>query len=159
MGETGGSDCCSVEVTMMLCLRIFHYCCLLYSYCYYRAFNNPNPPERAVLDAISSLTTQIKLSLKLGTVRRCSFSVCFRRDVFNYLFKDSGSCVSRKRGKFYNRNDFVNKYFSDSSFVFYNDCNEGVRVVFPVYLYSYVKCIKLDSNCETVSVILVKERC
>ncbi len=118
--------------------------------------------ERVVLDAISSLTTQIKLSLKLGTVRRCSFSVCFRRDVFNYLFKDSGSCVSRKRGKFYNRNDFVNKYFSDSSFTFYNDCNEGVRVVFPVYLYSYVKCIKLDNNCdfcETVSVILVKERC
>ncbi len=35
-----------------------------------------------------------------------------------------------------------------------------IMIVFPVYLYSYVKRIKLDSNCfdfcETVSVILVK---
>ena len=46
---------------------------------------------------------------------------------------------------------------------YFNDCNEGVRVVFPVYLYSYVKFIKFSSNCfdfnETVCVTLVKERC
>ena len=79
------------------------------------------------------------------------------------MFKDSGRSIYRKRGKFYNRNDFLDKYFCDSSFVYCNDCNEGVRVVFPVYLYSYVKFIKFSSNsfdfCETVCVTLVKERC
>ena len=38
-------------------------------------------------------------SLKIGTVRGCSFRVPVRRDVFNYLFCDRGRCVSRKRGK------------------------------------------------------------
>ena len=40
------------------------------------------------------------------------FSVCFRQDVFNCLFKNKGKCVSRKHGKMYDRHDFNLDYFS-----------------------------------------------
>ena len=109
----------------------------------------------------SNLSTQIKLSLKLGSVRKCVFFVCFHRDVFNYLFKGKGKCVSRKCGKMYDRSDFNLDYF-----VYYNKFNEGCCVDFPIFLYSYVKFVRLSCNssvcndfCETLSVTLVKKHC
>ena len=63
----------------------------------------------------------------------------------------------------YNRCDFNNNYFNDNDFVYHNDNNESVRVVFPVYMYSYVKFVKLCTNrydfCETVCLNLLKEHC
>ena len=132
----------------------------------FRTFLLPCPTRREVLDNISNLTTQIKLSLKLGSVRKCVFSVCFRRDVFNYLFKDKGECVSRKCGKMYDRRDFNLDFFNVDNFVYYNKFNEGCCVDFPIFLYSYVKFVRLTCNspvcndfCETLSVTLVKKRC
>ena len=63
-------------------------------------------------------------------------SVCFlsfRRDVFNYLFKGKGKCVSHKRGKMYDRSDFNSDYFNVDSFVYYNKFNEGCCVDFPIF--------------------------
>ena len=54
-------------------------CCVLILYMSF------NPPGRVVLDAVSSLTTGIIKSLKLGCLRGCKFNVCFRRDEFNFL--------------------------------------------------------------------------
>lgn len=89
--------------------------------------------------------------------------MCFRRDVFNVLFRDCGVKAVRKRGKCYNRCDFVDKYFCDSNFVFRNSFGEGVCVVFPIIMYSYVKFVKLDNDCrdfcETLCVTLFKNRC
>ncbi len=56
-----------------------------------RSFTDPHPDEREILNAVSSLYCNIICSLKLGTIRRCSFNVCVRRDVFNCLFGDTGS--------------------------------------------------------------------
>ena len=116
-----------------------------------------------VLDAVGSLSTAIRRSLSVGVNRNCVFSVPVRRDVFMFLFGDCGSVVSRKPGKMYNRPDFNDNYFRSSDFVYYNKHNEGVCVVFPIYMYSYVKCIRCDNNiidfCETISVNLIKERC
>lgn len=88
--------------------------------------------------------------------------MCFRRDCFIYLFKNSGTCVSHKPGKSFVRSDFCDEFFCDSDFVFVNECGEGVRVVFPIYMYSHVKCVKLckDKNnyTEVVYVKLCKER-
>ena len=129
----------------------------------YRAYIQPNPPERVVVDAVSSLTTSIIRSLKLGVIRGRSFNVPVRRDVFNYLFKDFGSVVRRKCGRLYNRCDFNDNFFCNNNFVYRNSNNEGVCVVFPIYMYSYVKFIKLSDCCsdfcETVSVSLVKKCC
>ena len=48
-------------------------------------------------------------------------------------------------------------------FLYVNNSDECVRVVFPVYMYSYVKFVKLGNNrydfCETVCVNLLKEHC
>ena len=117
---------------------------------------------RVVLDAVSSLTTAILCSLRVGIVRRCSFNVVVRRDVFNFLFSNCGSRVSRKRGKLYTRTDFNDRFFNNSDFVFYNSCNEGVCVVFPIYMYSCVKLTRLADHVdfvETVCINLVKKRC
>ncbi len=128
-----------------------------------RSFTDPHPTERETLNAVSSLTCSIICSLKLGTIRRCSFNVCVRRDVFKFLFGDTGSRVSRRRGRMFNRCDFNDRFFNDSDFVYYNNHNECIRVVFPIYLYSYVKFIKLSSIrydfCETVCVNIIKEHC
>ena len=88
--------------------------------------------------------------------------MCVRRDVFNYLFSNCGVNVSRRPGKFYNRSDFCDDFFLDDDFVYCNKFGESVRVVFPVYMYSHVKFVKLSNDrlcfCEIVSVNLIKER-
>ncbi len=103
-------------------------------YNYLRTFTEPSPDCRAVLDAVSSLCTAIQCSLKLGVLCRCSFNVFVRRDVFMYIFKDSGCSVSRKPGRFYQRSDFCSEFFCDNDFNFVNNHNEFVRVRFPVYM-------------------------
>lgn len=93
------------------------------------------------------LLVQLLLVLvKSGTIRRCSFSIFVRRDVFNVLFGDRGSAVNRKPGKMYSRSDFSSEYFCDHDFVYHVNCTESVRVVFPVYMYSFVKTSKLCCN-------------
>ena len=71
--------------------------------------------------------------------------------------------MCHRRGKMYNRSDFNNRYFNDDDFLYVNNSDECVRVVFPVYMYSYVKFVKLGNNrsdfCETVCVNLLKEHC
>ena len=134
---------------------------LLMYYFHYRTFTDPSPPEREVLNAVSSLSSNIISSLKLGLIRRFSFNVFVRRDVFNFLFSNCGNGVFRKRGKMYNRCDFNDKYFKDSDFMYTNNHNESIRVVFPVRMYSFVKFIKLGNDrfdfCEVVCVNLIKE--
>ena len=99
----------------------------------------------------------------MGVLRQCSFSVFVRKDVFMYIFKDSGSSVSRRPGRFYQRNDFCSEFFCDDNFSFVNNHNQCVRVCFPVYMYSCVKIIKLSDNVcdfsELVYVKLLKEHC
>ncbi len=79
-------------------------------YFHYRTFTDPSPPEREVLNAVSSLSSNIICSLKLGLIRPFSFNGFVRRDVFNFLFSNSDNRVFRKRGKMYNRCDFSDKY-------------------------------------------------
>lgn len=117
-----------------------------------------------VLDAASSLSTEIICSFKCGAIRRCNFIVSVRRDVFNFLFNNRGNTVYRKPGKFFNREDFCDEFFSDNDFMYTNKFSEVVRVVFPIYMYSYVKFVKLSSSnvCdfyECISVKLLKEHC
>ncbi len=80
-------------------------------YNYLRTFTEPSPDCRAVLDVVSSLCTAIQCSLKLGVLRRCSFNVFVLGDVFMYIFKDSGSSVSHKPGRFINVVIFVTSCF------------------------------------------------
>ncbi len=96
---------------------------LLVYYFHYRTFTDPSPPEREVLNAVSSLSSNIISSLKL--IHRFSFNVFVRRDVLNFLLSN---CGNRKRGKMYNRCDFSDKYFKDSDFMYTNNHNESIRL-------------------------------
>ena len=97
-----------------------------------------------------------------------------RTDIFNYLFNDKGTACTNKPGKMYTLTDFTcnSTAFNADSFVFYNRECEGVRVVFPVYMYSYVKFDSVSYSMsssvlstspsnyhELVRVVLVKCRC
>ena len=70
--------------------------------------------------------------------------------------------VFRRPGKFFDRCDFNNKYFCDDDFTHCNEYNECVSVLFPVYMYSHVKFIKLTNTrkdfCEYISLRLMKKR-
>lgn len=150
--------CCTCDIIVLISLdhiSLSLYCC--------RTFTHPSPPERLLLDAAASISSAVLSSLKLGTIRRCSFSVCIRRDVFNYMFGSSGVRVPRKPGKMFCRSDFSDLYFSDDDFVFHSNSRESVRVVFPVYMYSHVKNVKLCCNrcdfSENVCINLLKEHC
>ncbi len=97
----------------------------------------------------------------MGTVRGCLFRVTVRRDVFNYVFLNCGTRVSRKRGRMYGRTDFNSNFFSNNDF-FCNKFNECVCIDFPVYMYSYVKFSRFSDRVdfsETVVVTLIKKRC
>ena len=164
MGDGSTHYCCCIEVDL------YHNFCTLLTIC--RAYNEPFPSQRDILDASSNLRSCIKNSLKRGTTRSCTFKIEVRTDIFNYLFNGTGTHCSSKPGKMYNLNDFNTNYFNSDSFVYYNSQCEGVRVVFPVYMYSYVKFDPLSysmsssvlSSCpcnfsELVRVVLVKSRC
>lgn len=139
----------------------------------HRTYYEPAPPQRDVLDAASSLCSAFKNSLKQGTTRNCTFTVALRTDIFNYLFNGTGTtCSSSKPGKMYNLNDFNSTYFNPYHFVFYNNQAEGVCVVFPVYMYNFVKfdsvsyCMSSSvlsvcprNFCELVRITVVKCRC
>ena len=130
-------------IIIIINIQYYYYYCYYY---YYRTFTDPRPSEREILDAVSSLSCNIIKSLKLGLIRCCSFNVCVCRDVFNFLFNNNGNRVVRKPGKMFNRCDFSDKYFNDGDFVYINNHNESIRVVFPVYMYSYVKFVKLGNG-------------
>ena len=108
--------------------------CMILLCSFYRTFTDPSPSEREVLDAVSSLSSSINSSLKLGLIR-CCINVFVRRDVFNFLFGNCGNRVVRKPGRMYNRCDFSDNFFKDSDFVYTNNHNESIRVVFPVYVF------------------------
>ncbi len=73
----------------------------------YTSFTHHNPSGRVILDAVSSLTTALIKSLKLGCCRVCKFSLSFRRDLFNFLFNNCGSSVCRRPGKLFYRSDLI----------------------------------------------------
>lgn len=105
----------------------------------YRLFYDPEPPERELLDAVSSLNAAIQQSLSSGVLRRRSFFLQFPCYIFNFLFKDKGSKVKNKPGKLYERCDFSSMFFSSTYFENYNKHGECCVVSFPIYMYSTVK--------------------
>ena len=50
----------------------------------YRFYHEPDPPVRAILDSVSSLSVAIKNSLCVGVTRKRTFALEFPRHVFNY---------------------------------------------------------------------------
>ena len=47
-----------------------------------RAYNDPNPDKRAMLDCVSNFIDAINRRLRAGRVRNTKFTVEFRTDVF-----------------------------------------------------------------------------
>ena len=103
--------------------------CVLY-YCRY--FNNPQPPLRAVLDAVSNFRTGIRKSLIAGTIRQRTIKVNFQITTFKFLFKGKGKKVPHRPGCMYYLHDFDQHYFTPDDFVFYNKDDEGCKVDFPI---------------------------
>lgn len=142
--------------------------CLYFVLC--SNFEAPCPEYRLVADNISSFISEVHRSLKLGVNVNCSFSVAFRIDVFNFLFRGKGSMPPTGQGNFFDLADFSNVYFPDDWYVVYDKLGNGCRVVFPVRLESKVrfsspvytkKSIVLQPKTftEMVYVSLVKTRC
>ena len=69
------------------------------------------------MDSISSFVTAIKGSLRVGTIRNCTFSIPFRTDVFNFLFNCKCIVVSGRRHKAYSEVDFNPQLFPSDWFI------------------------------------------
>ena len=82
---------------------------------------------------------EVQRSLKLGVNLCCSFTVGFRIDVFNFLFKGKGSVPPTGRGNFFELVDFNKLYFPEDWHVVYDKLGNGCKVVFPVRLESKTK--------------------
>jgi len=140
---------------------------------FYSAFEDPFPDYRLVADSVSNLVAEVQRSLKLGVNLCCSFSLGFRIDVFNFLFKGKGSVPPTGRGNFFELVDFSKLYFPADWHVAYDKLGNGCEVVFPVRLESktkfsssvYGKCLdgsivlKPKIFTEMIYVSLVKARC
>ncbi len=127
-----------------------------------RSFTDPHPDERETLNAVSSLSSNFICSLKLVTICRCSFNCSVRRDVFNCLFGVVVLVVEEVECLI-DVTLMIDILMIMILYNYNNNLNECVRIVFPIYLYSYVKFIKLSCNrydfCETVCVNIIKEHC
>ena len=87
-------------------------------------------------------------SLKLGVNLNCTFSVEFRVDVFNFLFKGKGRAPPAGHGLFYELNSFTTTYFPVDWHVVYIKLGDGGNLV-----------LKPRTFTEMVYVRLVKCRC
>ena len=96
--------------------------------------NEPEPCQRVLLDDVSILRSALQFSLKSGILRRCKLSITFHHHTFNYLFKDKGSPVKSKPGRYFDRRDFFTDYFEESFFDYYNKLGEGCYIVFRKYI-------------------------
>ena len=112
-----------------------------------RLYKNPCPP-RVVLDAVSTMKLNVRSSLTAGILQKRSVTFEFPRYVFNYLFNAKGDRMRNRPGKLYEKKDFNTSYFPDDSFICYNHQHEACAVVFPIYLYSYVRFTKQFFNKE-----------
>ena len=81
----------------------------------------------------------VKDSLRCGTVCKCTFTLTFRTDVFNFLFNGKGSTVRGRRSSSYSLADFDSDLFPHDWFVAYDKLGNGCKIDFPVYLCSHVK--------------------
>lgn len=91
------------------------------------------------MDEVSRLVLQVQRSLKSGVNLNRVFSVEFRVDVFNFLFKNKGRAPPAGRGLFYDLSSFSTTYFPVDWHVVYDKLGDGCRVDFPVRLESKLK--------------------
>lgn len=110
---------------------------------FHRLYNSPVPESRVLIDSVTSLKESILNSLRVGTNKRRCQSLEFPTHVFRYLFNNKGVIVPSKPGRLYHRCDFPSSHFNDSDFQYFNKEREGCFVVFPIYLYSFVKYMPL----------------
>ena len=91
---------------------------------------NPQPPLRIINDSVSNSIISLAASLRLGAIRKCSFSVPFRMDVFRHLFNDSGVKPIRGHGKNYYKDDFAERYFPSGWHIVHDPLGEDARWIF-----------------------------
>ena len=103
-----------------------------------RTFLNPQPPLRIINDSVSNFIISLAASLRLGAIRKCSFSVPFRMDVFRHLFNDSGVKPIRGHGKNYYKDDFAERYFPSGWHIVHDHLGDGCEVDFPIRLHEMV---------------------
>ena len=104
-----------------------------------RTFLNPQLPLRIINDSVSNFIISLAASLQLGAIRKCSFSVPFRMDVFRYLFNDSGVKPIRGHGKNYYKDDFAERYFPSGWHIVHDHLGDGCEVDFPIRLHSKLR--------------------
>ena len=138
-----------------------------------RAYNDPNPDKRAILDCVSNFIDAINRSLRAGTVRNTKFTDEFCTAVFKLLFGGKGEVARKGRGQLYQQPDFDSEFFTTGWHQCWDRLGDGCQVVFPIQIHSHVKfsppCYFLDNTGspvvknrffnEVVSVSVVKQRC
>ena len=138
-----------------------------------RSFLNPQPNYRITIDSISNFLCGLSASLRLGAIRKCTFTVEFRMDVFMHLFHDSGVKPTHGRGKNYFKDDFAERYFPSNWHIIHDHLGDGCEVDFPIRLHSKLRWSpvvyhkgedgtltrKMQSFTEALVVNVVKKRC
>ena len=107
-----------------------------------RLYENPCPPQRVVLDAVSTMKLNVRSSLAAGILQKCSVTFEFPHYVFNYLFNAKGDRMRNRPGKLYEKKDF-NTYFPDDSFVCYNHQHKACAVAFQ---FTFIAMLDLRNN-------------
>lgn len=124
------------------------------------------------MDLVSLFVTSVRSSLRVGTVRNCKFSIPFQTDVFHFLFNGKGTVIHGRRGRSYTEADFDLEFFPSNWYISYSKLGDGCKIVFPIFLYSYVKyapqtyhktstgLVPLSRDfIETLTVTVCKSRC
>lgn len=139
----------------------------------HRYFHAPQPSCCCIVNSVSSLTSGIGQSLKLGVNRGCHFTVHFQTDAFKFLFDHRGRKSECGSGSLYGSDVFNPVYLPVDLFRVYDKLGDGCEVEFLIRMCSQLKWSPLvyekssanvltpkhKSYEETCSVWLTKRRC
>ena len=98
--------------------------------CFSRLFYSPQPPVRAILDAVISFSAAVHRSLQVRLLHQRVISFEFSHHVFNFVFNKKGTPVKHKPGCLYEGTDFSEEFFNNNHFEIYKKHNEGCFITF-----------------------------
>ena len=95
-----------------------------------RSYENPMPSPESLSEGRDALHCALLEHLKSKST--LSTTICFRHDVFNFLFKDRGTKSHYREHILLEKDDFDHCHFPDYWYRLIDGIGDGVQIDFPV---------------------------
>lgn len=105
-----------------------------YVFIYHRAFSKPNPDAELVAAGVDAL--HVAILENLASRSTLATTICFRHDVFNYLFEGKGTKINNHT--MLEKGDFQRCVFPNEWDQLVDKLGDGVKIEFPVKVRLFI---------------------